>query len=145
MKPKGLLSGTKPLLTLIELIGIAEIALLASFTFGGGRVAVPFILYQVGLLYLIFSRSLGYARMFREGAWARGKNPALKPKSGAWFLALHIPQVLFSVAAPFVIFSLGGVFRCAAAVALLILKILLTQRVWPLLRAAPEGEANAQG
>lgn len=145
MKLKGLLSGTKPLLMLIDLTGVAEAALLASFTFGGGRVAVPFIMYQIWLCYLVFNRSLGHVMMFRDGTWAFGKHPLLKPRAGGWFLALRGPQVLFSVFLPLYLLSLGGVFRCAAAVALLILKILLARRVWPLLRAAPERAASAQG
>lgn len=144
MKLKQLLNGTNPLLTLIDLIGVAEVALLASFALAGGRVAVPFIMQQVWLCYLLLSRSLGYAMMFQDGTWARGKNPTLKPKAGAWFLALFLPQVLFSAAMPFVVFLLGGFFRSAAAAALLGLKILLMRRVWPMLRASGNPEADAK-
>ncbi len=144
MKLKQLLNGKTPLLTLIDLIGMGEFALLASFSLAGGHVAVPFIMQQVWLCYLLLSRSLGYAMMFRDGTGARGKNPPLKPKAGAWFLALHIPQVLFSVFLPFYLFTLGGLFRCGAAEALLMLKILLTRRGWQLLRAPGSREAGAE-
>ena len=144
MKLKQLLNGTKPLLTLIYLIGVGELALLVSFSLAGGRVAVPFIMQQIWLCYLLPSRSLGYAMMFRDGTGARGKNPAMKPKAGAWFLALFLPQVLFSAAMPFVSLSLGGFFRCAAALALLGLKVLLMRRVWPMLRAPKSREAGAE-
>ncbi len=144
MKLKQLLNGTNPLLTLIDLIGVAEVVLLASFAMAGGRVAFPYFLYQGWLCYLLLSRSLGYAMMFRDGTWARGKNPALKPKAGAWFLALFLPQVLFSAAMPFVVFLLGGLFRCAAAAVLLGLKILLMRRVWPMLRVPETREAGAE-
>ncbi|WP_312280584.1 hypothetical protein [Oscillibacter sp.] len=144
MKLKQLLNGTHPLLTLIYLIGVGELALLVSFSMAGGRVAVPFIMYQVWMCYLLLSRSLSYAMMFRDGTWARGKNPALKPRAGDWFLALFLPQVLFSVAMPFVVFLLGGFFRCAAAAVLLGLKILLMRRVWPMLRAPGNREADAE-
>ncbi|WP_312159958.1 hypothetical protein, partial [Oscillibacter sp.] len=122
MKLKQLLNGTHPLLTLIDLIGVAEVALLASFAMAGGRVAFPYFLFQGWLCYLLLSRSLGYAMIFQDGTRARGKNPALKPKAGGWFLALFLPQVLFSAAMPFVVFLLGGLFRCAAAAVLLGLK-----------------------
>ncbi|MPM68731.1 hypothetical protein SDC9_115665 [bioreactor metagenome] len=144
MKLKQLLNGTTPLLTLIYLIGVAEVVLLVSFSAAGGRVAFPYFLHQGWLCYLLLSRNLGYAMIFQDGTWARGKNPALKPKAGAWFLALFLPQVLFSVFLPFYLFTLGGLFRCGAAVALLMLKILLARQVWPMLRAPGSREAGAE-
>ncbi|WP_294855993.1 hypothetical protein [uncultured Oscillibacter sp.] len=144
MKLKQPLNGTNPLLTLIDLIGVAEVVLLASFTMAGGRVAFPYFLYQGWLCYLLLSRNLGYAMIFQDGIGTRGKNPALKPKAGVWFLALFLPQVLFSAAMPFVVFLLGGLFRCAAAAVLLGLKILLMRRVWPMLRVPETREAGAE-
>ncbi|WP_312613251.1 hypothetical protein [Oscillibacter sp.] len=46
MKLKQLLNGTNPLLTLIYLIGVAEVVLLVSFSAAGGRVAFPYFLHQ---------------------------------------------------------------------------------------------------
>ena len=144
MKLKQLLNGTTPLLTLIYLIGVAEVVLLVSFSAAGGRVAFPYFLHQGWLCYLLLSRNLGYAMIFQDGIGTRGKNPALKPKAGAWFLALFLPQVLFSAAMPFLVLMLGGFFRCAAAAVLLGLKILLMRRVWPMLRVPETREAGAE-
>lgn len=123
--------GSKPLLFSIGLIDLLEMLLLASF-FIRGETANPF-LYIFWLVLIISTsalRDIARYMIYRDGTFAAGANPPLKPKAQKWFLILYLPLLAISAVTVGYTLYREAFFRLLAAGLLLVLKVLLLRAAW---------------
>lgn len=123
--------GSKPLLFSIGLIDLLEMLLLASF-FIRGETTNPFLhIFWVALVPITVSLS-GIARymIYRDGTFAVGANPSLKPKAQKWFLILYLPLLAISAVTVGYTLYREAFFRLLAAGLLLVLKVLFLRAAW---------------